>query len=465
MFKKFLLGKAAVGADAGLILFGPASYTERVDIIPALHQDSSDNYIFNTKSSEPTIYGYQGIGIVSIAGDGTYNFQRNIDQTTSNDQSYGSVYDGTSFFSLGYGFYDGSTNATWFIKNNGSTGANQDFWKMTWTNYYLGYYRAGYKNASDQIYVVGQDYVSGSTNGWKILFGDFDPVGDTLTSMNYHGGSNNNGTKISAAAFDGTYWYLSGESAEMGQSQDLSWVGKFSATGSQQWLEAWGTSSQNNYGSYGIDFDSSGNSYAAIRYRNTGTGRWEPVLMKLNSSGTRQWSMRLSYDGANIGSIFVDSNDDLFITGQWRASSVVRMFVAQISTSDGSVTWVNQLVAQSGATSGWQTYDISSSGVQDKMIDNSDGNLVIAFKAANSSLVKSQAGGILSNIAKDGTEYDFGTELMLETTSMPNWSSYNVSAKGSKSLSTGSFSSTVTNYTSLPSGWVTSTTEFSTYIP
>jgi len=458
---------AAGGAGASLLVLGSTSYTESVNVkTGSQNRDSSGNFLMATTSSQPTIYDYQGVGSLSVAPDGTVNWQRNFDGTGSNDECYVQVPDGSgNVYNFNYGFYYSSSpnsNQIWCMKINESTGVASGWWKLSYTSWYTGQLVAAHYVSSTVIYVVINDYVSHGSSGGNVMFGTFNPSSNTLTNVRYWGGSNNNGTRCTAAICDGTYWYVRMTSAEVqGGTQDAGCIGKFTVAGVNQWWRTYGTSSQNNYGCQGIDIDSSGNVYSSYRYRNTGGGYWAGVVQKHNSSGTLQWEKQTNAN-SDVNGIYVDGDGRLFVSGNYNTGTN-RFYASELNPSNGAEIWTNRLVPGSSPTGTWSTS--SNTGITGGGIsEDDDGNLVLMPSCNNSNFWYSSAKGFLTGIDKDGTEVELGTQLKWETDASSPWASITSTTFSTSALTNGSTTGSVTYYSSLPTNMNTSTTEFGTVV-
>ena len=95
---------------------------------------------------------------------------------------------------------------------------------------------------------------------------------------------------------------------------------KYNSSGTKQWTKQLGTS--NNEGGTGVTADSSDNIYVVGEILgggldgNTSSGGTDIILLKYNSSGTKQWTKQLgtSYSDSGRG-VIVDSSDNIYVTG------------------------------------------------------------------------------------------------------------------------------------------------------
>ena len=95
---------------------------------------------------------------------------------------------------------------------------------------------------------------------------------------------------------------------------------KYNSSGVKQWTKQIGTSSDD--GGQGVAIDSNGNIYVTgYTYGgldgNTNLGSYDVILLKYNSSGTKQWTQQLGTSSGDIGyDIEVDSIGDIYVSGQ-----------------------------------------------------------------------------------------------------------------------------------------------------
>ena len=97
---------------------------------------------------------------------------------------------------------------------------------------------------------------------------------------------------------------------------------KYNSGGSKQWLQQFG-SSKNDFG-LGVNVDSKGNIYLTGYTEGgldgkTNSGERDIFLVKYNSSGTKQWTQQLgtpTFEEAN--GVAVDSSDNIYVTGWTR---------------------------------------------------------------------------------------------------------------------------------------------------
>jgi len=94
---------------------------------------------------------------------------------------------------------------------------------------------------------------------------------------------------------------------------------KYNSSGTKQWTQQLGTSSYDI--GEGVTVDSSNNVYVTGGTiggldGNTSSGDWDIFLVKYNSSGTKQWTKQLGTSTWESGyGVTVDSSNNLYVTG------------------------------------------------------------------------------------------------------------------------------------------------------
>ncbi len=150
-----------------------------------------------------------------------------------------------------------------------------------------------------------------------------------------------------------------------------------SGTATSFWSEQIGTSSY-DYGT-GVTLYSSENIYVSGQSNGGLDGNinsWSDdiFLVKYNSSGTKQWTKQLGNSAADIGmGVTVDSSDNIYVTGiasgglDWNTGSVGEDIVLVKYNSSGTKQWTKQL----GSSSSDFAWDVT--------VDSSDNIYVTGF--------------------------------------------------------------------------------------
>ena len=116
---------------------------------------------------------------------------------------------------------------------------------------------------------------------------------------------------------------------------------KYNSSGTKQWTKQLGTSSSER--GNGVTTDTAGNIYViGDNYEslsggldgNNNSGSYDIVLVKYNSSGTKQWTKQLGTSGNDYGQgVTTDSSDNIYMTGYTRSSNGVGLDGNPISYS------------------------------------------------------------------------------------------------------------------------------------
>jgi hypothetical protein len=130
---------------------------------------------------------------------------------------------------------------------------------------------------------------------------------------------------------------------------------KYNSTGTKQWLQQFG-SSENDFG-LAVNVDSKGNIYVTGNTNggldgNTNSGKNDIFLVKYNSSGTKQWTQQLGTPTSEEGNgVAVDSSDNIYVTGWTQGkldtySGSVDTILVKYNSS-GTKQWTRQFGAPS----------------------------------------------------------------------------------------------------------------------
>ena len=145
---------------------------------------------------------------------------------------------------------------------------------------------------------------------------------------------------------------------------------KYNSSGTKQWTKQLGTSSGDS--GYGVTVDSSDNIYVSGMTDggldgNTSSGDRDIILVKYNSSGTKQWTKQLGSSSWDYGTeVTVDSSDNIYVTGFTSGgldgntnSGDYDIFLVKYNSS-GTKQWTQQLGTSSDDWGYGVTVDNSS---------------------------------------------------------------------------------------------------------
>lgn len=238
-------------------------------------------------------------------------------------------------------------NAAWQFEQRGSNPSSDVFYGVA-------------TDSSNNVYTTGN--AGGSAAGW---INKYDSAGTELWRKLVQGGSYVELYAIAVDSSANVYVTGQGGGTASGSATPL-FVAKLDTSGTTQWARRFYTSSDNMKGQ-AVAVDSSGNVYVTGNYFNSSTGQNQMFVMKLNSSGTLQWS-RVLTGVAGIGDegygIGVNSSGDVYVSGQTRGSApnyYMLFEVVKFNTS-GTLQWQRQI---SNPTQGLENYclAVSSTGV------------------------------------------------------------------------------------------------------
>jgi len=216
--------------------------------------------------------GYGDIFLVKFNSSGTKQWTKQLG-TSSSDSGNGVTTDSSgNIYVTGYtkGGLDGNTNLGYndiFLVKYNSSGTRQWTKQLgtTYTDYGLGVIT----DSSGNIYVTG------------------------YTPLGLDGNTNSGGYDI--------------------------FLIKFNSSGTKQWTKQLGTSKDDR--GFGVTIDSSGNIYVSGSTSgeldgNTHFGDRDIVLVKFNSSGTKQWTKQLGTSSDEWGNgVTTDSSGNVYVTG------------------------------------------------------------------------------------------------------------------------------------------------------
>jgi len=309
--------------------------------------DSSNNVYVVGKTASFTVGGYD-IFLVKYNSSGVQEWNRTWGEA-NNDEGYGIALDSTgNIYVVGINVVTVGTDNDMVLVKYNSFGVQQ--WNRTWGG---GSDERGYDVAVDDS---GNIFVTGIT----VSFGPGE-CGTFLVKYN------SSGTQQWNRTWGGTYReygnaialsssgniYLAGSTGSYGPPNTNLFLVKFNSSGDWQWSQFWGGGAIE--GASDIVVDLQENIYVAGSTNSFGSGGYDTVLIKYNSSGTQLWNR--TWGGTlddNLASIVLDSLGNIYLTGSTRSygaegKDVLLMKYNNTGTLQWNRTWGGSLDDQGNA--------------------------------------------------------------------------------------------------------------------
>ena len=215
-------------------------------------------------------------------------------------------------------------------------------------------------DSSDNIYVTGHTYGGLDSNtfsgGHDIFLVKYNSSGTKQWTKQLGTSTADSGLGVTVDSSNNIYvtghTYGGLDSNTNSGGKDI-FLTKFNSSGTKQWTNQLGTSS-NDEGK-GVSTDSSGNIYVTGNTNggldgNTNSGNLDIILVKYNSSGTKQWTQQLGSSENDFGlGVTVDSSDNIYVTGYTEGgldgntnSGERDIFLVKYNSS-GTKQWTQQL--------------------------------------------------------------------------------------------------------------------------
>jgi uncharacterized delta-60 repeat protein len=208
--------------------------------------------------------------------------------------------------------------------------------------------------------------------------------------------------------------YIVGDSYIVGSDRDI-FVAKFNSSGSHQWNVTWST----NIRDYGEDIalDSEGNIFVAGYSRVLSQPNMNITLIKFDNAGTELWNRTwgaggyTTYDTDKGNSIVIDSNDNIFVIGSGWVNSSTNVVILKYNQTGDLLSYAY-----------WNGPDDHHAEGISAFIDN-DNDIYITGNYKESSLVKYDIFLLKFNSSENfefyriwgGIESDFGFNIALDS--------------------------------------------------
>jgi hypothetical protein len=331
--------------------------------------DSSDN-IYVTGYTGDALDGNTSAGnvdtfLVKYNSSGTKQWTQQLG-TSQVDYGQGVAVDSSdNIYVTGFtrGDLDGNTTAglddIFLVKYN-SSGTKQ--WTQQLGTSSVDLSIAVKVDSSNNVYITGR--TSGgldgniTSGGYDLFLVKYNSSGTKLWTKQLGTSGTDVGTGVSVDSSDNIY--ITGSTGgdldgntNSGGEYDLFLV-KYNSSGTKQWTKQLGTSGTDV--ANGVSVDSSDNIYITGSTGgdldgNTNSGSRDIVLVKYNSSGTKQWTKQLGTSVSDFGNgVIVDSSDNIYVTGLTGAGldnntyygGTSDLFLVKYNSS-GTKQWTKQL--------------------------------------------------------------------------------------------------------------------------
>ena len=211
-------------------------------------------------------------------------------------------------------------------KKDGSSVTATSFWSEQIVTSAYDFGTGVTQYSSDNIYVSGQSNggLDGNINSWidDIFLVKYNSSGTKQWTKKLGIFDNESGVSMTVDSSDSIY--VTGYTKEVydGNSNSENYdifLMKYNSSGTKQWTKQVGNSTADI--GMGVTVDSSDNIYvtgiaSGGLDRNTGSVGEDIVLLKYNSSGTKQWTKQLGSSSSNFAwDVTVDSSDNIYVTG------------------------------------------------------------------------------------------------------------------------------------------------------
>ncbi len=240
--------------------------------------------------------------------------------------------------------YNGSGNTDYLVLKYNSSGTQQ--WASTWD--YTGADDGGYKIALSGTNVNVTGAVTTTTPGtYKMSTIKLAQASGSITATNTSTAVTTSSVEaVTDMALDGSGNVIIVGSQYSGGQHDF-YVQKLNAsTLSSMFIYTWdGGSSLDDYAK-AVTTDASGNVFVAGFSSTSSLGR-ELTLIKLNSSGTHQWTQTSGFSGDDeAADLVTDANGDVYVAG-FKTNSTKDYYTAKYSTG-GTKVWEIEADGNSG---------------------------------------------------------------------------------------------------------------------
>jgi hypothetical protein len=309
-------------------------------------------------------------------------------------------------------------------------------------------------DTSDNLYLGIQYYISGQS---VAVLNKYDSAGTLQWTKQLSHPTGNNVYLNRVIVDSSSNAYTVGQTQLSGNYSSVQ-LAKYNTSGTLQWQQELFTNFTSSGGA-GIALDSLGNIYVCGQTDSDNNAfKYDMLLAKLNSSGTVQWSRRLTTGTQTYNTfitvgqdIAIDSLDNIYICGQEKIDppEINYGIVAKYDTS-GSLQWQRTITGNA---------DIKLRSIN---VD-SNSTLYITGAIAPGNTASNGGSWLLLTVPSDGsltgTYTDSGISIVYASSSLNSWTGSLTSSASSLVDSTGTGNASVTTLTASTSTYTVSSTE------
>jgi uncharacterized delta-60 repeat protein len=293
--------------------------------------DSSGN-IYVTGYTEKKLHGNNNSGkfdmfLVKYNSSGTRQWTKQFG-TSGWDAGYGVAVDSsnniyvTGYTDGGLGGNNNSGKFDMFLVKYNSSGTRQWTKQFGTSGWDVGYGVA--VDSSNNIYVTGytEGGLDGNTNsgGRDIFLVKYNSSGTKQWTQQFGSSKKDYGLASNVDSKGNIYvtgYTEGGLDGNTNSGESDIFLVKYNSSGTKQWTQQLGTPTFDE--GNGVAVDSSDNIYVSGWTRgklDTYAGRDDAIVLKYNSSGTKQWTRQFGSNSSDIGAgVTVDSSGNIYVTG------------------------------------------------------------------------------------------------------------------------------------------------------